>query len=103
MGGSAVYWQKKTKLKQFIVPLVEQLIEAGVLESKVTRKKNTGRPAKYPAFFVNIGDHINIEGPTRRRCTRWCSSNKEKRRKSFCATSRVVLSQPCLVPYHAKK
>ena len=61
----------KSPLLPFLVDLAEDMIAMGrKLTSKKRISKRAGRPSKLSKTMVNIGDHLPIEGPTRRSCTR---------------------------------
>jgi hypothetical protein len=92
--------RKNAKLLQFLVPLAEKMMAIGKQNSHVKRKRSRGRPSKVAKLMLNIGDHLPIEGTTRRRCSR-CATNKiEKRTKTICTMCQVPLCKQCFMPYH---
>ncbi|XP_046394787.1 piggyBac transposable element-derived protein 4-like [Ischnura elegans] len=92
--------KKDVRLLQFIVPLAEKMMAMGKEQSKVKRKRCRGRPSKIAKLMLNVGDHLPVEGNTRRRCMR-CAQNKvEKRTKTLCTMCQVPLCRQCFTSYH---
>lgn len=93
--------KKKTKLLQFLVPLAEQLIGSGKAQCRLKRKRTRGRPSSAARMMLNVGDHLPVEGTTRRRCFR-CAQNKiETRTKTVCTMCKVPLCKNCFAPHHS--
>lgn len=92
----------KTPLLQFIVPLSERMMAIGKMAASTKRKRCSGRPSKLKKLMLNVGDHLPVEGSTRRRCAS-CSktSKKEKRTKTICTMCNVPLCKLCFAPYHS--
>lgn len=90
---------RKMPLLQYIVPLAESMIAHGKENATVKRKK-TGRPSSATKLMLNVGDHLPLEGPTRRRCVRCSKQNKETRTKTVCAMCKIALCKNCFALYH---
>ncbi|KFM60564.1 PiggyBac transposable element-derived protein 4, partial [Stegodyphus mimosarum] len=75
---------RKIPLLQYIVPLAELMIAHGK-ENAIVKRKKSGRPSNATKLMLNVGDHLPLEGPTRRRCARCAKQNKETRTKTVCA------------------
>jgi len=91
---------KKGPLLQFIVPLAEQLISYGRQHATVKRRRLYGRPSKSVMSLQNVGDHLPVEGSTRRRCHRCHKMKKEKRTKVTCSQCNVALCLDCFTVFH---
>lgn len=91
---------KKIPLLQYIVPLAESLIAKGKENARIKRKKS-GRPSNATKLMLNVGDHLPLEGPTRRRCARCAKQNKETRTKTVCTMCKVALCKNCFAMYHS--
>lgn len=92
--------KNEIKLLRFVVTLAEKLMAIGKSKSRIKRKRSKGRPSKVAKLMLNVGDHLPVEGTTRRRCTR-CSMNKlERRTKTTCTMCQVPLCKQCFTPYH---
>lgn len=89
----------------FIAALAEDMIKTGLEKTKVPKKKKSGRHLKNrDVNYGVVGDHMPIEGPTRRRCVK-CSKDKkggknDKRTFFTCKTCEVPLCFKCFSPYH---
>ncbi|XP_050297246.1 piggyBac transposable element-derived protein 4-like [Anthonomus grandis grandis] len=84
----------------FLVNLAESLINLGRENAGMVRKRCTSRPSSSSRNMVNVGDHLPIQGTTRRRCHS-CSSKKiEKRTKTMCSGCKVPLCADCFSIYH---
>lgn len=92
--------KKKTKLLQFLVPLAEQMMATGKNNSQVKRKLCRGRPSKIAKLMLNVGDHMPVDGSSRRRCIRCAQSKIEKRTRTSCTMCKVPLCSKCFTPYH---
>nr|CAH7714247.1 unnamed protein product [Callosobruchus chinensis] len=91
---------KNLPLKQFMVPLAEQLIAAGKKNATIKRRKSYGRPPQ-SRQLLNVGEHLPAEGTSRRRCHR-CHANKiEKRTKIHCIQCKIALCIDCFSKYHS--
>ncbi|XP_035227557.1 uncharacterized protein LOC118199804 [Stegodyphus dumicola] len=90
----------KIPLLQYIVPLAELMIAHGK-ENAIVKRKKSGRPSNATKMMLNVGDHLPLEGPTRRRCARCAKQNKETRTKNVCAMCKIALCKKlfCNVPY----
>nr|CAH7745804.1 unnamed protein product [Callosobruchus chinensis] len=67
----------------FLVCLAEQLIATGRSTAKITRKRLYGRPSKSSKTCLNVGDHLPVEGPSRRRCHNCTKKKNRKTDKNF--------------------
>lgn len=93
--------RKKEPLIEFLFVLSEALIAKGRQQSKVVvRKRSIGRPTKSSKQMNNVGDHLPIEGKTRRRCTRCSRQGREKRTTTICQFCQIPLCKNCFTPYH---
>lgn len=86
-------------LKPFLVCLSEQLISKG-LDNTKKRRKLCGRKRKL--VLTNVGDHMPIEGSTRRRCKLCSEKKKETRTKTTCSACYLPLCKNCFCYYHKK-
>lgn len=91
---------KSVTLKKFCVALAEQLIAEGRKQTKNKRKRQYGRPSVSSASMRNVGDHLPMEGETRRRCHRCYQAKKEKRTKVYCTECNVALCINCFSIFH---
>lgn len=66
----------------------------------VKRRRNSGRPLKIAKTMINEGDHLPVEGTTRRRCTRCSMKQKETRTKQMCQMCHLPLCKNCFTLYH---
>lgn len=91
---------KKEKTLPFFIELAEELIGKGREGSKVVRKRSTGRPSSSSRHLYNVGDHLPVQGPTRRRCFRCAKRKKEVRTKIMCTTCDLPFCKECFTPFH---
>lgn len=93
----------KTSFLPFLITVAEDLITLGRSNANVKRKsaKSLGRPSKKPKL-QNVGDHLPVEGSTRRRCSRCAQLKKEVRTKTLCRMCNIPLCKTCFTPYHLK-
>lgn len=85
---------------QFLVALAEGMIAFGKGRAHIRRKKSSGRPSKRFKNMLNVGDHLPVEGNSRRRCFH-CSTQKiETRTKTLCQMCQLPLCKNCFTPYH---
>ncbi|KAF2348523.1 PiggyBac transposable element-derived protein [Trinorchestia longiramus] len=76
----------KIPLLDFMVCLSEKLIACRDKMSAI-KKKSAGRRSSALSSLVNIGDHLPIEGSTRRRCFHCAREHqKDKRTNTLCTT-----------------
>lgn len=59
--------KERTPFLNFLVSLAESLLAYGRQHAKIIRKRQYGRPSS-GSKLMNIGDHLPLEGRTRRRC-----------------------------------
>lgn len=91
--------ENKRSFLDYLVPLAESLIAYGRQHAKVVRRRQYGRPS-LNSRLMNIGDHLPVEGPSRRRCHRCTKRKQEKRTKTICAACNVPLCKHCFTAYH---
>lgn len=92
--------KKKIQLIDFFVPLAEEMIAVGKANAKVKRKRTPSRPTSASKLMMNVGDHLPVEGDTRRRCVRCSKKKKETRTKTLCTMCKVALCKKCFALYH---
>lgn len=92
--------KKKIQLIDFFVPLAEEMIAVGKANAKVKRKRTPSRPTSASKLMMNVGDHLPVEGDTRRRCVRCSKQKKETRTKTLCTMCKVALCKKCFALYH---
>lgn len=96
----------KSAFLPFLISVAEGLVALGRSKAGIKRKSasSLGRPTKAKkSKLFNVGDHLPIEGTTRRRCQR-CSVQfkKEKRTTTLCRMCNIPLCKKCFTPYHVK-
>lgn len=91
---------KKGSFLDFLVHLAESLIAYGRQRSKLVRRRLYGRPSISSKGIINVGDHLPVEGPTRRRCHNCAKRNKETRTKTLCVACEIPLCKKCFCSYH---
>ena len=84
----------------FLVNLAEALISKGRENASVIRKRSYGRSNLSSKNLLNVGDHLPVMIPTRRRC-KSCSQKKvEMRTKTMCSACNIPLCNKCFFSYH---
>ncbi|PSN49570.1 hypothetical protein C0J52_09728 [Blattella germanica] len=82
---------KKIPLLQYHIPLAEQMIAVGKQNATVKRKRTSGRPTAASKLMLNVGDHLPVEGETRRRCGSKLTQKKDIPRQEAPLSSRVTV------------
>lgn len=91
--------RNKRSSLEYLVPLAELLISYGREHANVVRKRQYGRPSLH-AELKNVGDHLPVEGTSRRRCQNCTKKKKETRTKTLCVACDVPLCKNCFASYH---
>lgn len=94
---------RKTKLKEFIIPLADQLIKFGKQRTFSPKRRIAGLPgphSKRAKAMINVGDHMPIRIDTSRRCRSCSQRKKETRTNTLCNSCNVPLCKNCFLPYH---
>lgn len=91
-----------TSFLPFLIKIAEDLIALGRSGANVKRRsaKSLGRPTSKKQKLRNVGDHLPIEGSTRRRCSRCAQHQKEVRTKTLCQMCDIPLCKNCFTAYH---
>lgn len=93
--------RNKQPLIDFLCTLSEELISEGKqLTHTTVRRRSRGRPTKTAKQMNNVGDHLPVQIPTRRRCARCSQNGKEKRTTTICQFCEIALCKDCFTPYH---
>lgn len=93
--------KKKISLLDFLFSLSEDLIAKGKEKTSVKLRRNScGRPSKKAKMMKNVGEHMPIETPKRRRCARCSIMGKERRTKTICQMCDIGLCKHCFTLYH---
>lgn len=91
---------KEIPLLDFMVQIAESLIGKGRSKAKVKRRPSTGPASKRVRTMQNVGDHLPVEGPSRRRCFSCATKGKEKRTTTMCEACNKPLCKLCFTPFH---
>ena len=79
-------------LLQFLVPLAEQIIRAGMANTKVKKRVfKDGRLSKRAKLMVNVGDHMPSFAKQRRRCKMCTENERERRTTQYCLACNIPL------------
>ncbi|KAJ4450071.1 hypothetical protein ANN_01478, partial [Periplaneta americana] len=99
-------WWRKVFFKVLMMSVVNSWILYQETKTKrfsywtVKRKRTSGRPTPASKLMLNVGDHLPVEGNTRRRCVRCSKLKKETRTKTLCTMCKLPLCKNCFAPYH---
>lgn len=92
--------EKIDSFKNFLINLAEHLIAKGRESTAIKRTKQFGRLSKRAKYLENVGNHLPIEGTTRRRCAGCSKRNIEKRTKTVCRECNIPFCTTCFSICH---
>jgi len=77
--------QRKPKMAflDFLCDLSESLIAKGQSGNPVKRSSRSGRCSKRVKLMKNVGEHLPVEGKTRRRCAGCAQKRTREKNKDF--------------------
>ena len=88
-------------LLDFIIDLSEEMIECGQRLNPNKRSMRNGRRSKRARIMENVGEHLPIEGTTRRRCVGCADKGREKRTKTLCSHCKTPSCKDCFATCHS--
>lgn len=89
--------RQKSPFLDFVIQLAEEMIAFGKENSKVHIRKRSSKKSRH---MLNIGEHLQVEGKTRRRCARYSQQKIEKTTPTLCRMCQLPLCKNCFTPYH---
>ena len=94
--------QRKEKITflDFLCDLSESLVAKGQSGNLVKRSSRSGRRSKRVKLMKNVGEHLPVEGKTRRRCAGCARKGVERRTTMLCKSCSLPYCKDCFAICH---